>query len=207
MDKALTFSLIGIGALALYAINASASYVSGDAPPMLPPPDSATLDAALSEIQMQPDPQSTINAFLNMIGEFESHGDYTVLYGGGHFTNFSAHPNVHVPFYNPRKAGAAGVPNDYSTAAGKYQINKPTYDTFAPRLGVTDFSPVTQDMLAYAILNSVGADSAIANGDLATALALASRKWASLPGSTSRQGQQSYQTALDTFNQMLNSQG
>lgn len=207
MERNTAIALGTLTALALFAINAHASYVSGDAPPMLPPPDSATLDAALSEIQMQPDPQSAINAFLNMIGEFESHGDYTVLYGGAHFADFSAHPNVRVPFYNPRKAGAKGVPNDYSTAAGKYQINFPTYLQYAPRLGVSDFSPATQDQLAYLILNDIGADTAVANGDIATALALASRKWASLPGSSSGQHQQSYQTALDTFNQMLNSQG
>lgn len=205
MDKTASivalFALVGLG---IYTLNASAAYVSGDAPPMLPPPtDPATIDEAISEVQMQPDAQSAVNALLEVIGRFESNGDYYILYGGGHFTDDSHHPNVHVPFYNPRKPGPQGVPNDYSTAAGKYQINKPTYDTYAPRLGVTDFTPATQDQLAYVILNDIDADVAVANGDIAGAFRLASRKWASMPGSTAGQNPQALQTALDTYNQYL----
>lgn len=201
-DKTNIIILFGLIALGLYTINANAAYVSGDAPPMLPPPDSGTLDEALAEVQMQPDANSAIAAFLAMIRRFESNGDYFILYGGGHFSDTSQHPNVRVPFFNPRTGR-----QDYSTAAGAYQINKPTYDTFAPRLGITDFSPASQDMLAYTILNSVGADVAIANNDLVTALALASKKWASLPGSSAQQNPQTLQTALDTYQQYLTQQG
>jgi muramidase (phage lysozyme) len=197
--------LIGMG---IYSINTNAAYVSGDAPPYIPPPsDPQTIIDAISEVSMQSDAQGRVDALLEVIGRFESNGDYYILYGGGHFTDDSAHPNVHVPFYNPRRSGPKGVPNDYSTAAGKYQINYPTYQQYAPRLGVTDFTPATQDQLAYMILNDIGADVAVANGDVASAFQLASRKWASMPGSTAGQNPQALQVALDTYQQYLTAQG
>lgn len=208
MKKEVILGFVGLSALALYAVNASATYVSDDAPPYIPPPsDPQIIVDAINEVNMQSDSQARVDALLSVIRQFESNDDYYILYGGGHFSDDSAHPNVHVPFYNPRKAGPRGVLNDYSTAAGAYQINYPTYQTYAPRLGMSDFSPATQDQLAYLILNDIGADVAVANGDVATAFKLASRKWASMPGSTAGQNPQALQVALDTYQQYLTAQG
>jgi len=186
----------------IYSSASSAAFVSGDAPPYVPPPnDPQTIIDALDQVTMQSDAQSRVDALLSVIRQFESNGDYYILYGGGHFTDDSAHPNVRVPFFNPRTGK-----QDYSTAAGAYQINKPTYDTYAPRLGVTDFSPATQDQLAYVILNDIGADVAVANGDVAQAFQLASKKWASMPGSTAGQNPQALQVALNAYQQYLDQQ-
>jgi len=207
MDNPFWIIFAALGALVSYSVNTFAAYTSGDVPPYIPPPsDPQVIFNAIDEVVMQPDAQSQVNALLSVIRQFESNDDYYILYGGGHFSDDSQHPNIRVPFYNPRRAGPYGVANDYSTAAGAYQINKPTYDTYAPRLGVTDFSPATQDMLAYVILNDVGADVAVANGDIAQAFQLASKKWASMPGSTAGQNPQALQVALNAYQQYLNQQ-
>lgn len=131
-----------------------------------------------------------VRAFLDMIARFESAGRYDVIYGGGTFSDYSKHPAVRVPFFNP----ATGR-QDYSTAAGRYQINKPTYDWIAPIVGVSDFSPNSQDRLAVALLLARGALEDVIAGRFDEALATASGTWASLPGSKSGQRQALYSVA------------
>src|SRR5712692_8096098 len=100
-------------------------------------------------------------AFLGMVRRFESNNDYTVLYGGGNFTDFAHHPNVRVPFYNPVKGR-----DDFSTAAGAYQINYPTFLELSKATGLDDFSPATQDAMALELLKSSGAYNALIQGDV-----------------------------------------
>lgn len=195
--------LLTLGALALLATaanaGATAAWFQGSdiSPPMLPEPDAATADAAASDIMAEPTLDSRVSAMLATIRRFESRGDYSVLYGGGHFSDYSAHPRRKVPINLPGYEGKS------STAAGAYQINAPTFDDFAPRLGITDFSPASQDALALAILKDTGAYDALIAGDVSTAFALASKRWASLPGSMARQNPQSMTTAQNIFDQML----
>lgn len=142
-------------------------------------------------------------ALLALIRQFESNDRYNVLYGGGTFTDFSRHPNVRVPFHNPRKNAPGN--NDVSTAAGAYQINYPTYSDFAPRLTLRDFTPATQDAIAVAILRQTGAYNALVDNDIERAINLAASRWASLPGSTALQSPRSMNTALAAFEQALSS--
>lgn len=139
------------------------------------------------------DINSQIAAFLAVIRKFESHDDYRIIYGGGHFADFSAHPQVRVPINLPGYAGK------FSTAAGAYQINYPTYSDFADALGITDFTPESQDRIAIAILNKCGAIAALTRGDIEGAFIAASMRWASLPGSTANQHPQQMQAAIDSF--------
>lgn len=64
--------------------------------------------------------------------------DYNVIVGGGTFDDYSQHPNVvgMVTAFGP------------STAAGKYQITKSTWDKVSEKLGLKDFSPESQDQAA-----------------------------------------------------------
>lgn len=142
---------------------------------------------------------ANVRAFLAMVKQFESNGDYSVLYGGGHFSDFSDHPNVRVPFYNPKKPGLVGMPNDYSTAAGAYQINHPTWLLVYPLIDGTDFSPASQDEAAVALLKDNGALSLIIAGDFQGAIDAASGTWASLPSSTSGQRKVSMQVAQSAY--------
>jgi muramidase (phage lysozyme) len=136
-----------------------------------------------------------VKAFLAMIKKFESNGEYNILYGGGHFSKFDKHPNIRVPFFNP-KTGK----NDFSTAAGAYQINHPTYLTLQALPNIpSDFSARSQDLMAVALLKMRGALGFVVAGDFGRAVLAASGTWASLPYSDSGQNKQGYNTALNTY--------
>jgi muramidase (phage lysozyme) len=102
-----------------------------------------------------------VNAFLKTI-EWAEGGGYNVLFGGGTFSDYSTHPAPVV--YNG---------NDYS-AAGAYQETTAFWQQNAETaLGLTDFSPTTQDMAAAEELNNIGAMSMITQGNIAGAALLA----------------------------------
>ena len=110
-------------------------------------------------------------AFLSMIGWSEG-ADYNTLYGGGNFDDYSTHPNQSIT--------AGGYT---STAAGKYQILYNTWTYLAQELGLSDFSPATQDAMAVQLIKQKGAYTLMLNGQFADAVALLGKTWASLPGS------------------------
>ena len=136
---------------------------------------------------------SKVAAMLATIRQFESNDDYTILYGGGHFSDFSQHPDIPVPITMGVYAG------DVSTAAGAYQINFPTYNQFAPPLGITDFTPASQDALGAAILQATGAYDYLDADDVQGAFRAASTRWASLPGSNAGQNPQTLANALAVY--------
>ncbi len=209
MDRNLSIGITFALGLVLYLVSNNA--FAGDSLDVTPgldvtdPNDTGTLNV-IPPI----DPTATLDqkvaAMLATIREFESNGDYAVLYGVGnvpgypsHFSDFSKHPNIKIPILLP------GYEGKYSTAAGAYQINHPTYLDFAPRVGVSDFSPATQDALALAILQDTGAVLSLDLNDIGGAFADASKRWASLPGSAAGQHPQMLAKALDVFNQYLGS--
>jgi muramidase (phage lysozyme) len=143
--------------------------------------------------------QKRLSAFLALIRRFESNDRYDVIYKGNTFADFSRHPNIPVPFTDPRTQR-----RNVSTAAGAYQINFPTWNTeIQPALNLPDFSPASQDAAAVYLLQRVGAIDPITRGDFANAIQRASRKWASLPGSTAMQNPKSYAQAQAAYNELL----
>lgn len=78
---------------------------------------------------------SEAHTLLNAIASTESPG-YNVINGGEKFSSYADHP---------RRRGAGGE----STAAGRYQFVKGTWDRAAKALGLTDFSPASQDRAAW----------------------------------------------------------
>lgn len=135
-----------------------------------------------------------MRAFLATIRKTESNNRYDVIYGGASFHDFSAHPNVHVPFFNPRTGH-----NDFSTAAGAYQINYPTWLTIQAVAFLPDFSPDSQDTAAIWLLQLRGALEYVLTGDFENAIRIASKTWASLPGSDSMQHQVAFNTVQNTY--------
>lgn len=113
-----------------------------------------------------------VRAFLDLLGAAEG-ADYGTIVGGGQFDDFSRHPGV----VGVRTAEGP------STAAGKYQITKTTYSDFAPKIGVSDFSPESQDRLALAIIEREGALGDVLAGDFDAAIKKLGNRWASLPSS------------------------
>lgn len=205
VKRKLTFGLAALAGIGL-ALVASRALASGsfsfgpnvDTIPYLPPDPSqqGNVEMDLSNT----DPNARVPAFLAMIRKFEANGQYNVLYGGGHFSDYSKHPDVKVPFTD-----GAGNRN-YSTAAGGYQINYPTWSSeIQPVLDLPDFTPPSQDAAAIYLLQKIGVVDALNAGDFDTALRLASKRWASLPYSTANQNPQTVADASDTFTNFLNS--
>lgn len=86
---------------------------------------------------------------LNAISRPESGGQYNIRFGGADgpqtFDDFSQHPAVFVE----RKDGRV------SSAAGRYQFTKTTWDQVSKELGLTDFSPESQDRAAIYLARQV----------------------------------------------------
>ena len=117
---------------------------------------------------------------------------YDVLFGwpqpGRTFDSNAAtdHPRRLFPFTD--KAGK--VSN--SSAAGRYQINAPTYDDIVKRYRLqSGFTPAHQDAIFEALLRDRGALDAVKAGRFDDAIASARRTWASLPGAGYNQQERS----------------
>jgi muramidase (phage lysozyme) len=103
----------------------------------------ATPRGAVASQAVNTDIPAEGRALLDSIAGPESGGAYDVRYtpaGGTRFADLSKHPRVPEP-----------GPEGPSTAAGRYQITAQTNDEFAPKLGISDFSPKSQDALGWAI--------------------------------------------------------
>ncbi|GAB3369933.1 paar repeat-containing protein [Massilia agri] len=115
-----------------------------------------------------------VAAFLKAIAEAEG-GGYDFKYGAlrgrrndrWRFSDTSTHPG----------AGIDGK----TTAAGMYQITRPTWEHHGGKLGLDDFSPRTQDLIAVEILRSLRVVERIKAGEIASVMPTVARTWAALP--------------------------
>ena len=140
-----------------------------------------------------------VAAFLDMLAVSEGtdiprqrslHNGYDVLVGGGLFNDFSHHPNVLVPL--PR----LGIK---STAAGRYQFIKRTWEDVQRRLKLTDFSPMSQDRAAIQRIRDRGALELVQDGKFEEAVAACRLEWASLPGAGYGQHEHRIETLRDAY--------
>lgn len=120
-------------------------------------------------------------SYLDLINAREGSPGYNEAFNYVPFNDLSKHPNI----YNKEHD---------TSAAGRYQINAPTWNEFAPKVGVTDFSPESQDKVAWKIaeenykVKTGGGDlyAALKSGDpatIATAFTKNRNRWVSLPAS------------------------
>lgn len=129
-----------------------------------------------------------VSAFLAMLrhseGTDREPDPYTVCYGYTHtIQDFSDHPKitgewpgVSIENLGPQYAGKI------STAAGAYQIIKPTWQGCKRALALPDFSPASQDAAAVYLIREAGALDYVKAGQFEDAVSLCARQWASLPG-------------------------
>ena len=129
-------------------------------------------------------PEANLKKFLDFIGKAEG-ADYSTVVGGSKFTDFRAHPRI---------VGLV-TKEGPSTAAGKYGITATTYDDYAPKIGVRDFSPDSQDKLAIAIIKRRGALEDVQRGDFNAAINKLGSTWASFPSSPYSQPKRSAEWA------------
>lgn len=120
-----------------------------------------------------------IRAFLDMLAHAEGtdrYGDqdgYNVIVGGGLFDSYADHPRVLIDL--PRY----GIK---SSAAGRYQFIRSTWDDLVRRCKLPDFSPASQDIAAIALIKQCGAIEDIESGRIRTTIHKCRKIWASLPG-------------------------
>lgn len=93
---------------------------------------------------------------LNTIAAGEA-PSYDTLYGGHRFKSYASHPAIPIPI------GDSGLT---STAAGRYQLLKKTWDAQAQKLGLKDFSPDSQDAAAWNLATETYAKQTGRNLDL-----------------------------------------
>lgn len=92
---------------------------------------------ASSNIITDPNISDEGKALLDTIGKYESGGRYNVRQGGEIVSDLSQHPGL--------RPGKGGI----SSASGKYQFIKGTWDEAAKALNLKDFSPESQDKAAW----------------------------------------------------------
>lgn len=136
--------------------------------------------------------QRNLAAFLAMIkfaeGTDRRSDPYRVCYGYAHtIRDLSDHPAVTGEWRGEKlpdgMCRAAGYgPGCVSTAAGAYQINRPTWLPLKRRLGLADFGPSSQDAAAVELIRQRGALNDVYAGRLADAVEKVAKVWASLPG-------------------------
>ncbi len=145
--------------------------------------------------------EARIRAFLRMIrvgeGTKDSNG-YNIIVGGkllqDYGKDYSNHPNILVQL----------SPELSSTAAGAYQFLWSTWQNYAMKSGIKDFSPVNQDRVCVILLrDKTFALKEVMAGNIQYAVELCNKEWASLPGSPYGQRTEKLETCLSNFHKYL----
>lgn len=164
----------------------------------------ATFDP-LAYVPMTHDDTAAANvaAFLQTIRKAEGTAGpngYRTMFGGALFGDFSDHPRRAVQFTD--RAGR----RLWTSAAGAYQFmavsplptggttKVDTWDRIAARLGLTDFSPASQDAAALELIREADALQLVQAGEFDAAVSKVRRIWASLPGAGYAQPERSIET-------------
>lgn len=132
---------------------------------------------------------------------------YRTLFGGALFDSYATHPALAgwrgLTLSDEMCSNAGFGPGCVSTAAGAYQINKPTWNRIAAKLSLSDFSPASQDAAAWELIREKGAQADVMAGRTAQAVGKVRKIWASLPGA----GYGQHEVALSSFNRVYTQAG
>lgn len=136
-----------------------------------------------------------LKAFLDAIAWAEgTSGEtgYSIQFTGSQFSDKSDHP---------RQIRCSG--SLCSDAAGRYQFLSTTWDGYASRLGLKDFSPASQDRAAAEILKQNGIPEMLAAGRVEDAFCKIGNVWASMPCNNYGQPQKSTADLVAKYNEAL----
>lgn len=148
---------------------------------------------------------SNLSAFLDTIAHSEGTDKvadpYRCCFAFRHtIADLSDHPAAtgewkgeSLDFLGPNYAGLI------STAAGKYQITLHTWEALKGALNLPDFGPQSQDAAATLLIKQKKALDLVNGGQFAEAVSLCHGIWASLPGSTSGQPQNSLASLVANY--------
>jgi lysozyme len=144
-----------------------------------------------------------LKAFLDLIGWSEG-ADYNTIVTGVNgpstFTDFSDHPFAHGGSVTVRR-----VPLLISTAAGRYQVLAHYFEAYKAQLGLTDFSPASQDAVALQQMKERGVPFLLKEDRVQEAITACSYIWASFPGNSYGQGGKSTEDLLTKYQEFLTS--
>lgn len=132
-----------------------------------------------------------VRAMMAVIRRGEGTADdlgYSRMFGGAQFAGFNDHPRKAVT-----KWGYT------STAAGAYQALSSVWDETARLMGLSDFTPASQDLFALGRIAARGALPDVLAGNFTAAVRKLGREWASLPESPYGQGGISWDVARNVF--------
>jgi muramidase (phage lysozyme) len=143
-------------------------------------------------------------AFLTMISHSEGTDrvpdPYRCCFGFDHtIQSFADHPAITGEWDGETFALKTTGQLIKSTAAGRYQINKPTWITYRVKLRLTNFMPLSQDAAAIGMIKDKGALNLVNDGRVSEAIDLCHPIWASLPGSLSGQPQKTMAQLLQAY--------
>lgn len=139
-----------------------------------------------------------VKAFLDTIAYAEGTANmpnkgYNTLFGHGQFSSFTDHPRQRIPF------GSTSL-----SASGRYQIMDFTWDEEKSKLGLKDFSPVSQDLVALSRILMRGGLDELLKGDIRGAINATRKEWASFPGANyPGQGMKRMEDLLKVYEQSL----
>lgn len=156
---------------------------------------------------------ANIAAFLSMISHSEGTdrppappNPYRCVYGYKHIiADLSEHPAIETLTHPVEWAGESianlgpQYAGEISTAAGRYQITRPTWRICKTALNLTDFTGPSQDDAAIFLIKQKGALVLVNNGQIADAIALCNGIWASLPGNSAKQPQRSMADLINAY--------
>lgn len=120
-----------------------------------------------------------VRKMLDLISYSEGttkHSYYTA-FGGGRQESLATHENRKKEFEQTN-----GKKNK-SGASGRYQFLKGTWDNVSKKYGLTDFSELSQDIGALALIAEKGQLNNVLKGDFTTAVSNLGGVWASFPSS------------------------
>jgi len=206
MRPAVAFLILGLVVAGFAAARSSAAVVDNtateDEADTPDSSDSAGWTDSAADIADQANPaalmdQNTVNteltndncaAFLSMIsiseGTARAPDSYAVCYGYRHTIQaFADHPAITGEWMGE---SIANLGTEYagkvSTAAGRYQIIRPTWKGCKRALALPDFSPQSQDAAALYLIRQAGALDDVKAGNFEAAVNKCAKEWASLPG-------------------------
>ena len=151
---------------------------------------------------MTPNRAAFLSAISHSEGTDKAADPYRVCYGYRHtIINLSNHPALTgewegEPLPDAMCIEAGLTPPCKSTAAGRYQITRPTWNRLLTKVSLPDFSGPSQDAAALELVREKGADTMIDGGQIADAITACNSIWASLPGNSAKQPQRSMSDIL-----------
>ena len=146
-----------------------------------------------------------VQAFLSMISHSEgtdrAPDPYRVCYGYKHtIADLSDHPTVTGEWKGESLASLGPMyATSISTAAGRYQLIRPTWQQCQAILRLPDFTAPSQDDAAIFLIKEKGALELVNSGRVADAIDKCHGIWASLPGSTSGQPQRKLADLIQAY--------